>query len=65
MRLTGALIFAGAIASVSSILNYSCVDAQTNSTAASGPDISSKAAAADCRHQGQKLRLEYSFESYR
>jgi hypothetical protein len=46
MRLTGALIFAGAIASVSSILNYSCVDAQTNSTAASGPDASSKAAAA-------------------
>ena len=46
MRLTGALIFAGAIASVSSILNYSCVDAQTNSTAASGPYISSKAAAA-------------------
>jgi hypothetical protein len=46
MRLTGALIFAGAIASVSSILNYSCVDAQTNSTAASGPDASSKAAVA-------------------
>jgi cell division protein ZapA (FtsZ GTPase activity inhibitor) len=46
MRLTGALIFAGAIASVSSILNYSCVDAQTNSTAASGRDASSKAAVA-------------------
>jgi hypothetical protein len=45
MRLTGALIFAGAIASVSSILNYSRVDAETNSsTAASGPDASSKAA---------------------
>ena len=46
MRLTGALIFAGAIASVSSILNYSCVDAQTNSKAASRPDASSKAAVA-------------------
>ena len=47
MRLTGALIFAGAIASVSSILNYSRVDAETNSsTAASGPDASSKAAMA-------------------
>ena len=46
MRLTGALIFAGAIASFSSILNYSCVDAQTNSTAAGGPDASSKAAVA-------------------
>jgi hypothetical protein len=46
MRLTGVLIFAGAIASVSSILNYSRVDAQTNSTAASGPDASSKAAVA-------------------
>ena len=36
MRLTGALIFAGAIASVSSILNYSRVDAQTSSTARAG-----------------------------
>ena len=46
MRLMGALIFAGAIASVSSILNYSCVDTQTNATAASRPDASSKAAVA-------------------
>jgi hypothetical protein len=45
MRLTGALIFAGAIAS-SSILNSWRVDAQTNSTAASGPHASSKAAVA-------------------
>jgi hypothetical protein len=44
MRLMGALIFAGAITSVSSILNYSRVDAQTSSTAASGP--ASKAAPA-------------------
>jgi hypothetical protein len=46
MRLMSALIFAGAVASVSSILNYSRVDAQTSSTAASGSDISSKAPAA-------------------
>jgi hypothetical protein len=46
MRPMGALIFAAAITSVSSILNYSPVDAQTNSTTASGPSISSKAAAA-------------------
>jgi hypothetical protein len=46
MRLAGVLIFAGAIASVSSILSYSRVDAQTNSTAASGRDASSKAAVA-------------------
>ena len=46
MRLTGALIFAGAIASVSLILNNSRVDAQTNSTAASGKDALPKAAVA-------------------
>ena len=43
MRLMGTLIFAGAVTSISSILNYASVDAQTSSTAASGPDISSKA----------------------
>jgi hypothetical protein len=57
MRLTGALIFAGAIASVSSILNYSCVDAQTNSTAASGPYISSKAAAATADTKDKEFDL--------
>jgi hypothetical protein len=41
-----ALIVAGALASISSILNYSHVEAQTDSTAAGGPDISSKASAA-------------------
>ena len=46
MRLMGALIVAGAIASISSVLNYSHVDAQTGSTSATGPDISSKASAA-------------------
>jgi hypothetical protein len=46
MRLTGALIFAGAIALVSLILNNSRVEAQTNSTAASGKDASSKVAVA-------------------
>ena len=46
MRLIGVLIFAGAVTSVSSILSYSRVDAQTRSTAASGPNISSKASAA-------------------
>jgi hypothetical protein len=39
-------MLAGAIAFVSSILNYSRVDAQTSSTAANGPDISSKPSAA-------------------
>ncbi len=43
MRLTGALIFAGAITSISLILNNSRAEAQTNSTAASGE---SKAAVA-------------------
>ena len=46
MRLIGVLILAGAVTSVSSILSYSRVDAQTRSTAASGPNISSKASAA-------------------
>jgi hypothetical protein len=46
MRLTGALIFAGAIASVSLILNNSRVDAQTNSTAAKEA-LSNAAAARD------------------
>ena len=61
MRFVGALIFAGAIiTSISSMLNYSSADAQTSSTAANG-----------ARHliqsngRGQKLRLEYSFESCR
>jgi hypothetical protein len=45
MRLTGALIFAGVIASVSSILNYSRVDAQTSLTATVRPEASSKPAA--------------------
>ncbi len=47
MRLTRALIFAGAIASISSILNNSRVEAQTNSAAASGKNALSKAAVAD------------------
>jgi hypothetical protein len=42
MRLTGALIFAGAIAFVSLILNNSRVEAQTNSTAASGKNALSE-----------------------
>jgi hypothetical protein len=46
MRLKGALIFAGAVASVWLILNNSCVEAQTNSTAASGKNASSKVAVA-------------------
>ena len=46
MRLMNALIFAGAVTAASSALNYSRVDAQTGSTAANGPDISSKASAA-------------------
>jgi hypothetical protein len=46
MRLMSALIFAGAVTAASSILNCSRVDAQTGSTAANGPDISSKASAA-------------------
>jgi hypothetical protein len=46
MRLMSALIFAGAVTAVSSILNYSRVDAQTGSTAANGPEISSKASTA-------------------
>jgi hypothetical protein len=46
MRLMGALILAGAIASVSLILNNSRVNAQTNSTAAIGKDASSKPAVA-------------------
>jgi hypothetical protein len=43
MQLMGRLIFAGAITSISSILNYASVDAQTSSTAATGQDISSRA----------------------
>jgi hypothetical protein len=46
MRLTRALIFAGAIASVSLILNNSRVEAQTNSTTASGKKASSDPAVA-------------------
>lgn len=46
MRLTGALIFAGAFASISLILNNSRVEAQTNSTPASGKNALSEAAAA-------------------
>jgi len=46
MRLTGALIFAGAIASSSLILNNSRVEAQTNSTAASVKNALSEAAVA-------------------
>src|SRR5205823_1646750 len=46
MRLMGVLIFAGAVASISSTLNCSRVHAQTGSTAAGAPDISSKASAA-------------------
>jgi hypothetical protein len=46
MRLMSALIFAGAVTAASSILNYSRVDGQTGSTAANGPDISSKASVA-------------------
>ena len=43
MRLMNGLIFAGAVTAASLILTYSRVDAQTGSTAASGPDIPSKA----------------------
>jgi hypothetical protein len=46
MRLVQALIFAGAIASVSLILNNSRVEAQTNSTTASGKKASSETAVA-------------------
>jgi hypothetical protein len=46
MRLTGALIFAGAIASNSLILNNSRVEAQTNATAASAKNALSEAAVA-------------------
>jgi hypothetical protein len=58
MRLIGALIVAGAVASISSVLNYSHVEAQTGSTAAGGPDISSKAsaAAADIKDNNFDLR---------
>ena len=54
MRLMRALIFAGAITSVSSILNYSRVDAQTSSTA-SGP--ASKAAPAAAGTQNKNFDL--------
>ena len=59
MRLMGALLFAGAVASISSILNYSRVDAQTGSTAASAPNISSKAstAAADINDSNFDLTM--------
>jgi len=46
MRLKGALIFAGAVISVSSILNYSRANAQTSATTPNRADISSKAPAA-------------------
>jgi hypothetical protein len=45
MRLIGALIVAGAVASISSVLNYSHVEAQTGSIAG-GSDMPSKASAA-------------------
>src|SRR5215467_3894543 len=59
MRLMGALLFAGAVASVLLILDYSRVDAQTSSTAAGGPDVSSKAsaAAADIKDKSFDLSL--------
>jgi hypothetical protein len=59
MRLMGALLFAGAVASISSILNYSRVNAQTGSTAASAPNISSKAstAAADINDSNFDLTM--------
>jgi hypothetical protein len=55
----GALIVAGAVASISSILNYSRVDAQTGSTAAGAPDISSEAttAAADIKDKNFDLTM--------
>src|SRR6478672_5535502 len=58
MRLMATLIFAGVVTSISSILNYSSVDAQTSSTAASGPDISSRAstAATDIKDKNFDLR---------
>jgi hypothetical protein len=55
MRLMGALLFAGAITSVSSILNYSRVDAQTSSTAASGPASKAAPAAADTKDKSFDL----------
>ena len=55
MRLMGALIFAGAITSVSSILNYSRVDAQTSSTAASGSASKAAPAAADTKDKNFDL----------
>jgi hypothetical protein len=58
MRLMRALIFAGAVASVSLILD-SRVNAQTSSTAAGGPDVSSKASAvaADIKDKSFDLSL--------
>ena len=55
MRLMGALIFAGAITSVSSILNFSRVDAQTSSTAASGSGSKAAPAAADTKDKNFDL----------
>jgi hypothetical protein len=55
MRLMGALIFAVAITSVSSILYYSRVDAQTSSTAASGPASKAAPAAADTKDKNFDL----------
>jgi hypothetical protein len=51
----GALIFAVAITSVSSILYYSRVDAQTSSTAASGPASKAAPAAADTKDKNFDL----------
>ena len=55
MRLMSALIFAGAVASVLSILNYSRVDAQTSSTAASGPASKAAPVAADTKDKNFDL----------
>jgi hypothetical protein len=57
MRLKGALIFAGAIASVSLILDDSRVDAQTNSTAVSGIALSREAVALNADSKDKNFDL--------